>query len=320
MQTRIIQTRFYKDNDVRKLSLYGQHLFLYLLTSEHINISGIFELPDDYISLESKLTPEQLQQAKIELSNLNKVLFSDGWVKVVNAEKNNKYRNSPSNETAYQREIERVPKHILDLFLDTSVNSTPTLLPTVVINNKQEIINNKQEIEKEKISKIEEKFNEFWNLYPEKKSKKKAFEKYKQVYDKHDEIMKGLNAYINHTQYLEKKKKDNPLERIFIPAYKHPTTWLNGACWEDEYTGEFKKVQIRTEEKLKEKEIEKKADDRKKLENIFNITRNAWLDKNVPGWNFMKDYIGNPENQKKVAEYFKKLYPKEYNLLQLNNE
>lgn len=144
MQTRIIQTRFYKDNEVRKLTLFAQHLFLYLLTSEHINISGIFELPDDYICLEAKLTPKQLEDAKKELSSLNKVLFFDGWVKVVNAEKNNKYRNSPKNETAYQREIERIPARVLEYFnssMDTSIDSS------IDTTHKPETRNQKSEIE-----------------------------------------------------------------------------------------------------------------------------------------------------------------------------
>ena len=64
MRTRIFQTRFYKDKEVLKLSLEAQHLFMYLLTCEHINICGIFELPDPYILLESKLTQEQLDKAK----------------------------------------------------------------------------------------------------------------------------------------------------------------------------------------------------------------------------------------------------------------
>ena len=64
MKTRIFQTRFYKDKEVLKLSLEAQHLFIYLLTCEHINICGIFELPDPYIILESKLTPRTIRQGK----------------------------------------------------------------------------------------------------------------------------------------------------------------------------------------------------------------------------------------------------------------
>jgi len=85
MKTRIFQTRFYKDREVLKLSLEAQHLFIYLITSEHINICGMFELPDPYIILESKLNQQQLDNAKKELQRSGKVIFEDSWVFVVNA-------------------------------------------------------------------------------------------------------------------------------------------------------------------------------------------------------------------------------------------
>jgi hypothetical protein len=75
---------------------------------------------------------------------------------------------------------------------------------------------------------ISSNFDKFWNLYPVKKEKKKALE----LYSKHlkngiaeQEIMQGLQNYINH---IERNKTE--------PKYiKHPTTWLNKECWTDEY-------------------------------------------------------------------------------------
>lgn len=158
------------------MSLYAQHLFMYLLTCEHINISGVFELPDVYICFESKLNIEQLQQAKKELEGLDKVKFKDGWVFVVNAQKNNKYRNAPDNEKVYEKEIQQVPKNILDYFdttsthrgstvdssVETSVNNSDTSVDSSVntsvhttgyssynselITHNQEIINNNSEL------------------------------------------------------------------------------------------------------------------------------------------------------------------------------
>jgi len=151
MKTRIFQTRFYKDKTVLGLSLYGQHLLSYLITCEHINICGIFELPDPYIVLESKLTKEQLDLAKKELEDTGRVIFEDSWIFVVNARKNNNYEASRDNYKAMLKELSRVPNSVAKRFdkyspygsikstLNSSVDSSPDS------NNKQEIINKKQE-------------------------------------------------------------------------------------------------------------------------------------------------------------------------------
>lgn len=86
------------------------------------------------------------------------------------------------------------------------------------INNK---VNNKN------IIKEDNKFDEFWQLYPNKKEKKKAKEKFIKILKttEFDVIMNGLKNYLEHIQFKK-------LEEKYI---KHPTTWLNGECWNDEY-------------------------------------------------------------------------------------
>ena len=158
MKTRIFQTRFYKDKEILKLSLEAQHLFMYLLTCEHINICGIFELPDPYIILECKLTQEQLCKGKEELQKLNKVIFEDSWIFVVNARRNNNYEKSEDNMKCLIKELSRVPKEIMNVFdkyssyniIDTTVYTTVQSTPhssykQETINNKSKTINNKQE-------------------------------------------------------------------------------------------------------------------------------------------------------------------------------
>jgi len=143
MRTRIFQTRFYKDKEVLKLSLEAQHLFMYLLTCEHINICGIFELPDPYILLESKLTQEQLDKAKKELQDSGRVIFEDSWIFVVNARKNNRYEESDLNKLAMAKELSRIPKHLRKVF--DKVSPYGSIDSTIDSIQKQEIRNKKQE-------------------------------------------------------------------------------------------------------------------------------------------------------------------------------
>lgn len=147
MKTRIIQTSFWKDCKVQEMSLYAQHLFIYLLTSDHIGLTGAFELPDSYILLESKLTEHQLNQAKEELTKTNRVVFSGGWVVIRNAGKYNNYLNSPKTIKAYEREYQCIPSKLL-VHLDSSIDSSIDTIPIVTIKQKTKTINHKTEYKK----------------------------------------------------------------------------------------------------------------------------------------------------------------------------
>ncbi len=230
MKTRIIQTRFYEDSKISTLSYEAQNLFMYLLTCQYINISGIFELPDRKIIFEHKCTEKQLQKAKEELFDLGLCKFKDNWVFIINAEKNNKYRNSESNEVAYNKELERVPSDILDYFNSTVHSTVHSTYNKEIINNKQEIINNK-----------ENNFEKFWELYPKRVGRsvaEKSYNKMKDLASKEEAIIQGLQNYIN---YWKLKKTD----KQYIP---NPSTWLNQERWKDELT-DLKKFENQTNEK-----------------------------------------------------------------------
>jgi len=67
-------------------------------------------------------------------------------------------------------------------------------------------------------------FDQFWACFPRRVAKLAA----KKAYDKalkqttHQEIMAGVERYAFHTRNTEHQ---------FI---KHPASWLNAGCWEDE--------------------------------------------------------------------------------------
>jgi uncharacterized protein YdaU (DUF1376 family) len=69
-------------------------------------------------------------------------------------------------------------------------------------------------------------FEEFWKAYPNKKDKQKAIKAWAKHQPDLSKVLKALKAQKNSEQW----KKDNGQ---YIPL---PTTWLNGARWEDEVT------------------------------------------------------------------------------------
>ena len=144
MKARVIQSRFWDDEFVSECNIFTQHLYIYLLTSQYINISGVFQLPSKKIMMEASLTPEMFDSAKKELDENDKVKFYKGWIYVKNAMKNNNYVKSTSNLNAYYNELLKIPSEVykyfdikkyapVDTTVDTSVKTSP------YTNKKQEI-------------------------------------------------------------------------------------------------------------------------------------------------------------------------------------
>jgi len=74
-------------------------------------------------------------------------------------------------------------------------------------------------------------FDEFWKVYPNKKDKQKAIIAWAKNEPDLQKVLKALNTQKNSEQW---KKEDGR----FIPL---PTTWLNGARWEDEVSNKLVK-------------------------------------------------------------------------------
>ena len=150
MKTRIIHTKVWKDKWFVNLSKDAKVLWLYLLTNDKINISGVYELTDREILFDTSIDTSILESKKKEL--YPKAVFFNGWVRVANIERYNRYRNSPLNEIAYRKEMSYLSEDEfrgLGIPTDTSIY-TPINKKQEIINKKQEIINNKSEIRNKK--------------------------------------------------------------------------------------------------------------------------------------------------------------------------
>ncbi len=73
-------------------------------------------------------------------------------------------------------------------------------------------------------------FEQFWRMYPEKKSRERAFEIFKQINpDAH--LLRGM------LQALDSQIKARSVMKAhgkWVPAWKYPANWLAQKCWEDE--------------------------------------------------------------------------------------
>lgn len=145
------------------MDIFTQHLYIYLMTCQYINISGIFQLSPKKVCFEAKLTEGQFEKASGFLSQAGRVYFYQGWVYIVKAVKNNNYVNSPLNKIAYERELSLIPASV-KTFFDSTINSSihssiHTTHNPKTINNKQEIINKKEELTQKDFEEIAERYN-----------------------------------------------------------------------------------------------------------------------------------------------------------------
>lgn len=62
-----VHSKFWSSADIRALSDDGRLLALYLMTSPHTTIAGVFRLPDGYVCEDMKWTAEQVAEAFREL-------------------------------------------------------------------------------------------------------------------------------------------------------------------------------------------------------------------------------------------------------------
>lgn len=154
MKTRIVHTKVWKDQWFVNLSKDAKFLWLYLLTNDKVNISGVFELSDREILFDTSIDTSILTSIKHELKP--KAFFCKGWVRICNVERYNKYLNSPLNVTSCIRELSYIPDDIkkeLNIPSDTSIY-TPINKEQEIENKELEIRNQKSKEEKQEKLKI----------------------------------------------------------------------------------------------------------------------------------------------------------------------
>lgn len=107
---RYINSKFWSDGWVRKLNPLDRYLFLYFITNEHVNVSGIYELPIETMAFESGIDREELLHSMLPRM-APKVLYKDGWVVIVNFPKNQNLKSDDLLKGIW-REFDSVPKNI----------------------------------------------------------------------------------------------------------------------------------------------------------------------------------------------------------------
>jgi len=75
-----------------------------------------------------------------------------------------------------------------------------------------------------------QRFEHFWRMYPEKKSRERAFETFRQINP--DEALLRIMLQALEIQIKARTAKEARGE--WVPPWKYPVNWLAQKCWEDE--------------------------------------------------------------------------------------
>jgi len=153
MKTRIIKTKFWEDEKILTLKPETRGFYQYLLTNQKINIVGVYELAEVFMSFQTGYPGPQIQEMKAELVAAGRAGFCGTWVIIPNAMKHGNYAAVPSNYRTTKEEIDSIPtevKKFIELsFPDLYTNLYSTVYTTVsVVLPVHRNINNK--IEKER--------------------------------------------------------------------------------------------------------------------------------------------------------------------------
>lgn len=105
----MVNTKFWSDNFVSELNPLDRYLFLYFLTNEHTNISGIYELPLKTMAFETGIEIDMLKKMIKRL--FGKVFYVDGWICIKNFQKHQS-STSLTVKKGIEVEMARVPSKI----------------------------------------------------------------------------------------------------------------------------------------------------------------------------------------------------------------
>lgn len=165
MKTRILQTKIWKDSYFSSLNHSERLLFLYLLTTERVNILHCYEVTSREISFDTGINTPMVDDIKAKFKKDNKFDFYKDWVRIINAYKYEDYRGE-KNDTAKEKLLREMSedvlawyKGVLDRGIDRGID-TPSIGS---INHNTEIISNKEVVkEKKPLDIYTEKFNELF--------------------------------------------------------------------------------------------------------------------------------------------------------------
>ena len=144
---RIINTKFWSDGYIIDLDIVERYLYLYLLTNEHTNISGVYEIPIRRMAQETGIDSEMLEKILARYQRDKKIYYYQGWVMIKNF---SKHQSSSSSKVqiAIKLNLISTPEDIRDYFRFSDQDFDKVCVSYQIYSNKQS--NNNQQLQNAK--------------------------------------------------------------------------------------------------------------------------------------------------------------------------
>ena len=108
---RMINTKFWLDGYIQSLDILEDRMFMYFLTNEHTNLSGIYELPFSIMQAETKMDRDKLLEVLEKFKKDEKIYYIEGYVFVKNFMKYQKLE-SDTQQINIARNIKNLPEKL----------------------------------------------------------------------------------------------------------------------------------------------------------------------------------------------------------------
>ena len=247
-----INSDFWIDSYTAELDPIEKVLFVYLLTSPHGNISGIYQIPLRNIATDTGIEKEMVIKILARFQKDGKVLYRDGWVCLKNRIKFNKMDNT-SIKKGVEKRIKNCPDFINE-FLNLPITDDTLYTPCVFLDKD---IDKDIDKDKDKDSTTEKEFFEKFNAkMPVKiaklsdKRKKTLKERLKDEFFK-DNWKKALDIVPTIPFLMGKNKTDWRADFDFFTRPDSVAKIIEGKYGQGEKPSEYACTEERLEEMLR---------------------------------------------------------------------
>lgn len=146
---RIISDAVWRDAWFQGLSPHEKLIWIYILTNEHLEICGIYELTIKTIQMELAGDDEEIPRDKIKdvltkFSDAGKILYQDHYIGIINWHQYNNFLNNPNFERNIVNAVKALPESVSSAFvpvvfsdkLNAVITPSQRRPNAVIINNK----------------------------------------------------------------------------------------------------------------------------------------------------------------------------------------
>lgn len=246
MAKRMIDTELWNNEEIiENFTAEDKYFWLYLLTSPHNNICGVFKNSPNLIARDMGLHKDTVVNLLYRFEKIHNLIYADketNEVLILNWYKFN-WTKSPKILTMIEKEISSVKSQEIINALEKRVSIIFEKVDTVSIGYRYPTNTNSNNINIVSIEEIDNYFNNIYNIYPRKVNKvqaKKTFTNKLVGLEKEQAHKKAVQIY----RMLEKQnavwETENNGEGRKLEHIPHCSSWLNGNVEDSEFKGKRK--------------------------------------------------------------------------------